>query len=1199
MSLQALRGLLEAAPQYRRMQKSLDVSRARERVQAPSGGVPMALATLWKNLGVPVLVITPRSEDARRLCDQILLWTDDERRVVDFPETEALPFERLASDAETAHHRLRTLSALVDREGRPPIVVASAAAVAQRTIASDAFASCSHSVSRGESYELEALLDRWRRMGYTFEPGVFAPGTASRRGGIVDVFPVGSPLPARIEFWGNEIESIRLFDPESQRSTDVVDSIDMIPAQETLPAMMAPDRLDALMARVDLSNCTDPTRERIVEEFELLGMGNEIEDLGFYAGFFNTGSLLDYLPAGSLVVSHRPSYIAEAAWDTEEREQDLRKVKEGRGELPFGFPSPQMPWREVEAQLDGVKKHLDIIPWGADELLHRDVHILPFMSAPASLGRLDKFAAQANSLAKDGHRVVAVTSHSKRLGEILGEHGVEAKLSESMTKPPEAGSLTVTQSEGAGLSEGFELTIENRKLVVFSDAEIFGMAKQRRTARRQTMRREAFLAELEPSDYVVHVEHGIGRFVGTGRMSDDTNGTEYLILRYAHSDKLYVPMEHLDRVTAYIAPLDHPPVLTRLGTQEWKRAKERAVRSTREMAAELLSLYASRELVEGHAFSPDTRWQAEMEESFPFEETRDQLATLSEVKADLESTKPMDRLICGDVGYGKTEIALRAAFKAVMDGKQVAVLVPTTVLAQQHYVTFSERLSAFPTRIEVLSRFRTDAEQRQIIDGLATGVVDICIGTHRLIQRDVRFKDLGLVVIDEEQRFGVAHKERLKQMRQEVDILTLTATPIPRTLHMSLAGVRDMSTIETPPEERLPIKTYVSEFSDELIREAILRELDRQGQVYFLHNRVHNISYMADYVQMLVPEAIVGIGHGQMPENQLEKTMLDFAGGKMDVLVCTTIIESGLDIPNVNTLIVNRADAFGLAQLYQLRGRVGRSARRAYSYLLVPKARSLTEAAEKRLKAMLAATELGAGFHIAMRDLEIRGAGNILGAEQSGHIHAIGFELYTRLLSNAVEELRARRAAGVNGSDGAEGDADAAVITASDLETAESVLSPNSAASVDLSIPASIPENYIEDLPTRLGIYHRLVQLDDLGAVDKMEAELRDRFSELPWQARNLLYVLRLKLDAKRAEISSIVRQGEHIVLRLTGEVGGARGVLQRELGPAVEVGNTRLRLDLSALGGPWEQPLMDTVRKLGDFMDRITAGMASAAGGQ
>ena len=509
------------------------------------------------------------------------------------------------------------------------------------------------------------------------------------------------------------------------------------------------------------------------------------------------------------------------------------------------------------------------------------------------------------------------------------------------------------------MSDGVVLTADGRRLCVFSDSEIFGMTKLRRTSRRRAVKREALLSELAPGDYVVHVEHGVGRFVGSGRASQDEGDREYLILEYARGDQLYVPMEHVDRVTPYVAPMEKPPSLTRLGTQEWKRAKERVAESTREMAAELLSLYASRELAEGHAYSPDTPWQSELESSFPYEETKDQQETIVQVKSDMEHPVPMDRLVCGDVGYGKTEVALRAAFKAVMGGKQVAVLVPTTVLAQQHYSTFSERLQAFPVSVEVLSRFRTDSEQRRVVEGLAAGKVDICIGTHRLIQKDVAFKDLGLVIVDEEQRFGVAHKERLKEMRREVDVLTLTATPIPRTLHLSLAGVRDMSRIETPPEERLPIKTYVSEFSDELIREAIRREIDRQGQVFFVHNRVYNIDYMAGYIRMLVPEAEVAVGHGQMPEHELERAMLGFAEGSTDVLVCTTIIESGLDIPNANALIINRADTFGLAQLYQLRGRIGRGARRAYAYLLVPAHRSINEVAEKRLKTMLAATELG------------------------------------------------------------------------------------------------------------------------------------------------------------------------------------------------------------------------------------------------
>ena len=785
---------------------------------------------------------------------------------------------------------------------------------------------------------------------------------------------------------------------------------------------------------------------------------------------------------------------------------------------------------------------------------------------------------------------------------------------------------------------------------MFSDVEIFGVAKQRRTRRRSVRAaRDAFLSELSPGDYVVHVEHGIGRFSGTvrgvkadaGSRDNGEDDREYLAIEYANDDKLYVPLEHLDRVAPYIAPMDRPPSLTRLGTQEWRRAKARAERSTMEMASELLALYAARELAEGHSFVPDAQWQSELEESFPFEETPDQRRTIEEVKADMESPKPMDRLVCGDVGYGKTEIALRAAFKAVMDGKQVAVLVPTTVLAQQHYATFSQRLSAFPTRVEVLSRFRTPQEQRSVVDRLADGQVDICIGTHRLIQRDVRFKELGLVIVDEEQRFGVAHKERLKRMRSEVDVLTLTATPIPRSLHMALAGVRDMSTMETPPEERLPIKTYVSEMSDALIREAILREIDRQGQVYFLHNRVYNIDYMARHLSRLVPEARVGVGHGQMNEGELEDVMVEFAEGKLDVLVCTTIIESGLDIPNVNTLIINRADTLGLSQLYQLRGRVGRSARRAYCYLMVPPSGSLTEPAEKRLRAMLDASELGAGFRIAMKDLEIRGAGNILGAEQSGNIHAVGFDLYTRLLSNAVEELRARgEGAGVSGQQSAvSGQGAMANGTASELPNGRGRAVDGSATkeeervepTLDIGIPASIPEEYIEDLPARLRMYQRIVTLgisvsgassrgeengrgDSAGSpgtgivqeegedaikagVSEIEDEMRDRFGPLPWQAVNLLYVTRLRLYAREAGIESVTRERNRVVLRYGGEIGGARRAMERVLGRQAEIGNTQVRLPMDALGADWEGALETALRALAEFTRRMVAAQMAGVG--
>ena len=514
---------------------------------------------------------------------------------------------------------------------------------------------------------------------------------------------------------------------------------------------------------------------------------------------------------------------------------------------------------------------LDILYWGAGDLVYDDIHTMPFGSPPTFIGRIESFVEDADDLISDGARLLAITSHSRRLEEILSQYSVRSKLAASLEAPPDPGNLTLVQSSGPNFGDGFVLTVPDGRLVVLGDTEIFGVTKQRRTgdAARQTGTRSC---RRSPRRLRRACRTRVGRFTGVGRpSSSDEDGPEYMMLEYANRDRLYVPLEHLDRVAPYVAPSDSPPHLTRLGTQEWKRAKSRAERSTRQMAAELIALYAAREMVNGLSFSADSTWQQELEESFPFEETPDQLATLAEVKSDMEKSRPMDRLVCGDVGYGKTEIALRAAFKAVMEGKQVGVLVPTTVLAQQHYVTFAQRLSPYPVTVEVLSRFRSRGEQRDIVERLASGNIDICIGTHRLIQKDVRFKDLGLVIVDEEQRFGVGHKERLKQMRQEVDVLTLTATPIPRTLHMSLAGVRDMSTIETPPEERLPIKTYVSEFSDELIREAILRELDRQGQVYFLHNRVYNIAYIADYIRRIVPEARVGIAHGQMAEGELRE----------------------------------------------------------------------------------------------------------------------------------------------------------------------------------------------------------------------------------------------------------------------------------------------------------------------------------------
>ena len=986
MTLGVLRELMDVVPEYCRLRNEVRGGARRLTVQTAAKAAAFTLATLRRDIDAPMLVVAPRPEDARRLHEQLVAWCGGDDDLLHFAESEILPFERLDSDVETVHQRLRVLSSIMARDepnetGRQ-VVVASAGALMQRTLNRKVMDHSSHTLRRGEEVELGELLDLWRRLGYRFESAVYAPGIVSRRGGIIDIFPVAAEMPVRIELWGNEVDSIRLFDPTTQRSGDVVDSVRVTPAHEILPAMTPYGELERLAAHVDVGNCTPSVQGRIREELELLMEGQEVEEQGFYAGFFNHGGLADYFSDGAVLVAYRPDEITDAAWEIQEREHQLRETKEGRGELPRHFPSSHLSWSEVEAQFERFGKRLDlrvssevVSPLdgpgaGSDDQDGQGI-ALPFLGAGNYYGNLERFVEDVWELTEeDSATVIAVSSHSRRLSEIFGGEGVDVTLAERLDGIPDAGSITLMQSAAGGLSDGFVLPFDSGKTGkgVWSFSAMwryFGVAKQRRTRRRSVRAaRDAFLSELSPGDYVVHVEHGIGRFQGTVRgVKGEGNGDddrEYLFIEYANDDKLYVPLEHLDRVAPYIAPMDRPPSLTRLGTQEWRRAKARAERSTREMASELLALYAAREIAEGHSFVPDAQWQSELEESFPFEETPDQQRAIEEVKSDMESPKPMDRLVCGDVGYGKTEIALRAAFKAVLDGKQVAVLVPTTVLAQQHYATFSQRLSAFPTRVEVLSRFRTHQEQRSVVERLAEGKVDICIGTHRLIQRDVRFKELGLVIVDEEQRFGVAHKERLKRMRQEVDVLTLTATPIPRSLHMALAGVRDMSTMETPPEERLPIKTYVSEMSDALIREAILREIDRQGQVYFLHNRVYNIDYMARHIGRLVPEARVGVGHGQMNEGELEDVMLDFAEGNLDVLVCTTIIESGLDIPNVNTLIINRADTLGLSQLYQLRGRVGRSARRAYCYLLIPPSGSMTEPAEKRLRAMLDATELGA-----------------------------------------------------------------------------------------------------------------------------------------------------------------------------------------------------------------------------------------------
>ncbi|MBF8266999.1 MAG: transcription-repair coupling factor [Dehalococcoidia bacterium] len=1003
----------------------------------------------------------------------------------------------------------------------------------------------------GQHVNLGDLMERWQRIGYRVERAVEIPGTVSRRGGILDVYSPGAELPARIELSGDVVESIRLFDPASQRSLKPVERVFILPAQEALPGMTPRSEVEERYRHLDLSNCPPATRERIKEEMALLLAGHALEEPGFYQGFFCGGTILDFLPQDGLLVVESPEEVEGEGLRMEEKARALREAKEERGDVPRAFPSHQMPWQEVKEGVSSVSRRLDTVPWPLGPIHDGGtrLHEMGFTPPRSYWGRLDTLVEDVQGWRRDGDRVVVVSHHASRLAELFQGQSVPAEVEEGVAQGPDKGSVTLVRGS---LSEGWSLPLGDSILHLLTDGEVMGQAKER----------PLLLSGLEPGSYLVHTEHGIGRFTGTRAMGVGDGEKEYLVLEYAEGDKLYVPTDQLDRVSPYIAPGERVPTLTRLGTQEWSRSRERARASTRELAQQLLSIYASREVVEGFSFSPDTPWQREMEDSFPYEETPDQMESIQEVKRDMERPRPMDRLVCGDVGYGKTEVALRAAFKAVMDGRQVAVLVPTTVLAQQHYVTFSQRLAPFPLQVEVLSRFRTPEEQRDVIERLASGKVDICIGTHRLIQRDVAFKNLGLVVVDEEQRFGVAHKERLKEMRQEVDVLTLSATPIPRTLHIALSGIRDMSTIETPPEERLSIKTYVSEYSEEVVREAILREMDRGGQVFFLHNRVRTIEETAEKIRDIVPEAAVAVGHGQMSEEGLERVMAEFAQGEHDVLVCTTIIEAGLDMPNVNTLIIDRADMLGLAQLYQLRGRIGRGATRAYAYLMVPRQRRITETAEKRLKTILAATELGAGFRIAMRDLEIRGAGNILGAEQSGHIHAVGYEMYSQLLAQAVEELRGER-------DGVSPDK-----AARDLEV-----------KIDLPISAYIPMDYVPDLTTRLGVYQRLARARQREDVATLGDEIRDRFGPLPAEVRDLLYVVELKALAREVGAESIAQDGKVAVIQLREPVGGARLALQKALGRVAQVGHSQVRVTLQ---DGWQGALMETLDGLVAFKAQV-----------
>jgi len=1158
LDLSQLLHLIEEMPAYRQLVDELEQRNGGVRAAVLDAAKHYFIAALYHHLRVPVLVVTAQPENSKKLYEQLLTWCPS-AGVKLFPEPDALPYERIAADTSTELERLQVLSALADVAGdnnatvEPPLIIASAPALMQKIAAYSDFAGTGHSISLGMEAEPFQLLRQWQDMGYRLEDMVEVPGTISHRGGIIDIYPPTSDLPARLEFFGNTIDSIRLFDPATQRSSKAVPSVSIGPATELLmPSSGKGPTAATAFDSIDLAGLSTEARQQFERELAMLLDNERPDNMQFYAPLFQQDSILDYLPQGTLLILDEMQNIKLAVEDLDVKADEVRTEKLGRGELPGGFPRPYFTWKELEPAVEGWP-YLALTSWGVTG--RQKWHKLSFTPAPNYAGQLPTLVKRAREMIAQGQRLILVSHQASRLSELLEEEDIIAPPLTEIKQVPAPGSLTLVSGL---LAEGW---VMNDDTCLLTDAEIFGFLKQRRLLRKRPVPHHKLFVDMTPGDYVVHIEHGIARFAGVITMKGDGLEKEYLVLEYAASDRLYVPTDQIDRVSRYVGAGEQTPGLSRLGTQEWTRIKQRVKESVADIAQELITLYAAREVVPGFAFSPDTVWQQEVEGSFPYVETPDQMEVQKQVKEDMEKTKPMDRLVCGDVGYGKTEVAIRAAFKAVMDGRQVAVLVPTTVLAEQHFSTFKERLGAFPIKIEVLSRFRTPKEQETIIDGLANGSVDICIGTHRLLQKDVVFKNLGLLVIDEEQRFGVAHKEHLKRLRREVDVLTLSATPIPRTLHMSLVGVRDMSVMETPPEERLPIKTYVAEYNDWLVREAIIRELERNGQVFFVHNRVQSIAFVAGKLRELVPEAEIAIAHGQMPEGELERVMADFIRGKSNVLVSTTIIESGLDMPSVNTLIINRADKFGLTQLYQLRGRVGRGANLAHAYFLHDKGKRLSPVAERRLKTIFEATELGAGFGIAMKDLEIRGAGTLLGVRQSGHISAVGFNLYTQLLAQAVEEQKAGK-------------------TGEEEEKARPPRLPS--PTIDLPFPAYIPEDYVVDLQTRLGLYQRMAKMEGVEQIESMAGEFEDRFGKPPVEIENLLYAIRIKALAAGAGIGSISSDHGRIVLSVFEGMRFERGKVEPLTREGVRVMPTQIRINPKRLDGDWRKVLEEVLGRVG-----------------
>ena len=988
-------------------------------------------------------------EKAKKAYEEYRIFTD---QVYLYPARDLLFYHADIKGKTLTDQRMEVLRALIEKKEQESIaVITTMDAFLDGLPRPEEIRNQKITIDTDSTLDLTRLERELAELGYERESQIEGPGQFAVRGGIIDVFPLTEELPVRIELWGDEIDSIRSFDVESQRSVANLDGITIYPASENWKT----------------------------------GLG--------------AVSFLEYFPEEkSILFLDEPQHLQEAA---ETVEQEYFQSRENRIEAGVEEGEDSLTVFQVKDIIGQMNCYSGIGLTTLESkcgMFHvRQTYSIQAKSVNPYNNSFELLTRDLKRLKRSGYRVVLLSAsrtRAKRLAEDLRDYDLSSFYSDDMEREVNPGEIMAASGYAA---EGYEYPM--LKFMVISESDIFGRKKKKKRHRRYEGQKIQDFAELKPGDYVVHENHGIGVYQGIEKIEVDKIVKDYMKISYAEGGVLYIPVAQMDLIQKYAGADAKKPRLNKLGTVQWGKTKSQVKKAVQAVAEDLVKLYATRQQSEGFVYGPDTVWQKEFEEMFPFEETEDQLQAIEDTKHDMESTKIMDRLVCGDVGYGKTEIAIRAAFKAVQEGKQVVFLVPTTILAQQHYNTFVQRLKDFPVRIDLLCRFRTSYQQKKTVEDLKKGLVDIVIGTHRVLSKDVEFKDLGLLIIDEEQRFGVTHKEKIKKLRENIDVLTLTATPIPRTLHMSLIGIRDMSVLEEAPQDRMPIQTYVMEYNDEMVREAIERELSREGQVYYVYNRVSDIADVAGKIQQLVPEANVSFAHGQMRERELEDIMYDFINGDIDVLVSTTIIETGLDIPNANTMIIQDADRFGLSQLYQLRGRVGRSNRMAYAFLLYRRDKLLKEVAEKRLSAIREFTDLGSGIKIAMRDLEIRGAGNLLGEAQSGHMEAVGYDLYCKMLNEAVLRLKGG-------------------------EVEESFNT-----SIDLNIDAYIPESYIRNEYQKLDIYKRIAAIENEEELDDMTEELIDRFGDIPKKVQQLLHIAALKALAHSAYVTAVEQKGDSI----------------------------------------------------------------------